>query len=101
MREVVDAALSAVAFAYKAKWRAEEGKGAVVWRHAAEREVFVELGCDCIRILVGCGEVGRKDDLRGPSMANSYAVRKHVEYCALEVWIALEGRSPGRWAQGR
>jgi hypothetical protein len=81
----VDAALSTVAFAYQAKWRAEEGEGAVVRRHAAEREVFVELGCDCTQILVGCSEVGRKDDLRGPSIANSYAVRQHVEYSDLEV----------------
>jgi hypothetical protein len=45
----------------------------------------VELGCDCTQILVGCSEVGRKDDLRGPSIANSYAVRQHVEYSDLEV----------------
>jgi hypothetical protein len=75
VREVVDAALSTVAFAYQAKWRAEEREGAVVRRHAAKREVFVELGCNCTKILVSCSEVGRKDDLRGPSIANSYAVR--------------------------
>jgi hypothetical protein len=95
--EVMDSAPSSITFADQAEWGAEEGEGAVMLRYSAEGEVLVKLDRDYDRVLVGGNEIGGKDDLWGPGVANSYSVCKHVEDRGLEVWIAFEGRGPGSW----